>query len=153
MKKGVFTSNWCTGQSRKHARVRTVRIVAGLTTGENFAEVDAGALRESADNPSCLVALQGPIRLHFMLEHPFAVDHRGVGRARNKSPGVVGDEGVELGLHGGTPVGIAESFTDRGGKRGDRCGSEKRVGVARIRLEDVVPCARDHRMARRSGMR
>ena len=56
-----------------------------------LAVVDAGALREHADHPSRLVAIEAPVFLEFVNEDPFAADYVCSRWTRDKLPGVVGD--------------------------------------------------------------
>lgn len=82
---------------------------------KRFAVVDAGALGEAADNPSCLVPIKGAVLLVLVAENPLPTDDMGTGRSWNELPGLVGLESVELGLHGCTPVGVLKSSIDRCG--------------------------------------
>ena len=78
---------------------------------ESFVEVDARSLSEPAKDPTRFVALEGSVGVELVFENPLAGDDVGVGRTRNKSPSVVGGEGLELILHRLTPQGIIESST------------------------------------------
>ena len=74
---------------------------------EGLTEVDAGALRETAHNPAGLVAVEAPVGVVLMLEHPLAGDDIRTRRSWDKPPCVVRLQGVELTLHGRLPVGVA----------------------------------------------
>jgi hypothetical protein len=75
---------------------------------KSLAEVDVGSLREPANDPTRLVAVQGTVRMEFVLENPFSRDDVGTARAINKAPGTVGLESPEFSLHGSVPVRIPE---------------------------------------------
>jgi hypothetical protein len=75
---------------------------------KSLTEVDAGSPHEPANDPTRLVAVQGTVRMEFVLENPFSRDDVGTARAINKAPGMVGLESPEFGLHGSVPVRIPE---------------------------------------------
>jgi hypothetical protein len=62
-----------------------------------------------------LVPLQRTIGVELVLENPFVGDDVGANGARDKIPGVVGDQGNKLFFHGATSVHIDEGSTDGGG--------------------------------------
>lgn len=81
---------------------------------EGLPEIDAGALGEPPDDPTCFVALEGAVGVEFVLEHPFPRDDLGVEWTINQSPCTVGLESSEFMFHGGMPVWFMECHTDGG---------------------------------------
>lgn len=71
------------------------------------------ALREPADNPPRLVAVQGAVGVELVAEDPLAGDDMSSGRPRDQGPGGVSAERGDFLLHGATPVLIVESSTHR----------------------------------------
>lgn len=69
---------------------------------EGLAETNTGALSEAPHHPAGFVALQGPVRIQFVLEHPFAGDNVRAGRPINEPPGTIALEGVKLERHRGS---------------------------------------------------
>lgn len=53
---------------------------------EHLALIDPKLLRETANNPSCLVTSECTKRMKFMLKDPLACDHIGTSGARNQLP-------------------------------------------------------------------
>lgn len=78
-----------------------------------LAIVDARVLSEAAHHPSHLVPIEAPVFLEFVTEDPFAADDVRSRWTRNEFPGVVGDQGVELGLHSLGPIGVLEGLMHR----------------------------------------
>jgi hypothetical protein len=75
---------------------------------EGLIVVDAGSLGEAMKDPVSLVPFQRAIRVELMLENPFTGDAVGANGARDKIPGVVGDQGNTLFFHGAVPFWIDE---------------------------------------------
>jgi hypothetical protein len=84
---------------------------------EGLIVVDAGSLGEAAKNPASLVPFQGVVVIELVLENPLAGDDVGTNEARDKIPGVVGDQGSKFFFHGTTPIWIDEGGADGGGHR------------------------------------
>jgi hypothetical protein len=82
---------------------------------EGLIIVDAESLSEAAKNPASLVPFQGAIEIKLVHENPLASDDVGVNGARNKIPGVVGDQGSKFFFHGSTPIWIDEGSANGGG--------------------------------------
>lgn len=78
-------------------------MVAGLTTG---------ALREAADDPSCLAPFQRAISVQLVLEEPLPGDGIGMRRSGHERPGAVGLKGVVLRLHSRKPLRITDGSSD-----------------------------------------
>lgn len=70
--------------------------------------VDAVQLREAMNHPSCLVASKRANRVEFMFENPLASYHISTRRSREKSPGVIVDQGLVLIHHSCSPVLISK---------------------------------------------
>jgi hypothetical protein len=110
---------------------------------EGLIVVHAGTLGEAPNNPAGLVAIEGAIRSQLVAKKPLASDHIGAGRTWHQVPGVVGQQGRVLLLHGPTPVRVGEGDADGGGDRGGVQGSSGRI-VTRISLSTCrrTPTAR-----------
>ena len=78
---------------------------------EGLVVINTEALCKSAKDPTSLVSFQGTISMKLVFENPFSSDHIGLGRARDKIPSVVVQEGSEFFFHGLTPVRISKSIT------------------------------------------
>jgi hypothetical protein len=74
-------------------------------------------LGEAAKNPASLVLFQGAVGIELVLENPLAGDDIGANGARDKIPGVVGDQGSKFFFYGTTPIWIDEGGADGGGHR------------------------------------
>jgi hypothetical protein len=74
--------------------------------------VDAELLGEATKDPASLVPLQRVIGVELVLENPFAGDDVRANGARDKIPGVVGDQDSKLFFHGVMPVWIYEDGAD-----------------------------------------
>jgi hypothetical protein len=81
---------------------------------ECFIVVDAGSLGEAVKDPTSLVPFQGSIGVELVLEDLFIGDDVGANKARDKIPGVVGDQGSKFFFHGVVPLQIDEGSADRG---------------------------------------
>jgi len=77
---------------------------------EGLLEINASMLGESTHHLVSLVSLKRDVRIEFVLEHPLLGDDMGAGGFVDKPPGSIGLESRELGLHGTTLVGIAQSL-------------------------------------------
>jgi hypothetical protein len=77
--------------------------------------VDAGSLGEAMNDPGSLVPLQRAVEVELMLKNPFAGDDIIANGARDKIPGVVGDQGIKLFFHDVAPIRIDEGGADIGG--------------------------------------
>jgi hypothetical protein len=73
---------------------------------EGLAEVDAGALSETADDPPGLVPLERAICPSLVPENPLACDNICVRWPGNKDPGLIRGDGIDLFGHGRMPIGI-----------------------------------------------
>jgi hypothetical protein len=87
---------------------------------EGLIVVDAESLGEDAKNPTSLVPFQGAIGIELVLENSLAGDDVGANGARDKIPGVVGDQGSKFFFHGTTPIWINEGSANGGGHRRQR---------------------------------
>ena len=76
---------------------------------KSLREVNARTLCEAAQHPARLVALKRSIRLEFVLENPFTGHNIGPRWSRNKIPRALGQQGVELLLHGTSPIWISKA--------------------------------------------
>ena len=76
--------------------------------GERVGEVDTGVLPKSTDHPPSLIALERPIRASLMPEDPLARDDVGMGWPRDKLPGAVAHQRIELLLHRREPMRIVK---------------------------------------------
>jgi hypothetical protein len=68
-------------------------------------------------NPTSLAPVQGTVTIELVLENPLVGDDIGANGARDKIPGVVGDQGSKLILHGAAPVRIDKGGAEGGGYR------------------------------------
>jgi hypothetical protein len=68
--------------------------VVGLTTG--------------LKDPASLVTFQSVVRVELVLKDPFTGDYVGANGARNKIPGVIGDQGSKLFFHWAMIIQIGE---------------------------------------------
>jgi hypothetical protein len=84
---------------------------------EGLIVVDAGSLGEAAKNLTSLVLFHGAIEIEPVPENPLAGDDARANGVRDKIPGVVGDQGSKLFLHGAAPIQIDEGNVDEGGHR------------------------------------
>jgi hypothetical protein len=81
--------------------------------GERFAEVQARALRVTAQDPPCLVLVECVVGVELGLEDPLAGDDACTGRTWDKSPRTVGLECIELLLHRCLPICVSECCVNR----------------------------------------
>ena len=79
---------------------------------ESVGEVHTGTLAETANDPTSLVSLKGPIRSSLVPKDPLAADHISMRRPRHQLPGAVALKSVKL-LHRGEPMRITESRSSR----------------------------------------
>jgi hypothetical protein len=82
---------------------------------EGLIVVDAESLGEAVKNSTSLVPFQGAIGIELVLENPLVGDDVGSNGARDKIPGVVGDQDSKFFFHGMMPIWIGEGSTDEGG--------------------------------------
>jgi hypothetical protein len=82
--------------------------------------VDSGVRSETPKDPTCLVAIKGPVNTELVREDLLAGDNVGALRLGNLLPGPIADQGSVLFLHSHTPMEIGKRSTSRGGDRG-RC--------------------------------
>jgi hypothetical protein len=82
---------------------------------ERLIVVNTGMLGEATKDQSRLVSVQGAISMKFVFENPLACDDIGLGRARNKVPGVIFHESSILFPHGVTPMRVSKSVAARPG--------------------------------------
>jgi hypothetical protein len=66
--------------------------------------VNTRSLDEAMKNPVSLVLLQRTVGVELVLKNPFVGDDVGANGARDKIPGVVGNQGSKLFFHGAVPV-------------------------------------------------
>ena len=76
--------------------------------GECVGEVDSNALPKPVDHPPSLIALERPVRTSLMPEYPLARDDVGMGWPRDKLPGAVAHQRIELLLHRREPMRIVK---------------------------------------------
>ena len=104
--------------------LRTTRIVAGLTTGQN---VSSQSMREAPNYPASFVAGKRTIGVEFMFKNPLARNHVSAGRSRDETPRPIVDQRPKLVGHGSPPIGVGEGAVVVGRYRADRggmCGGE-----------------------------
>jgi hypothetical protein len=101
---------------------------------ERLIVVHTGALSETPEDPTSLVAIEGAIGVELVGENSLAGDDVRVTRPENKFPSSVAHEGPVLIFHCRTPIRIGESGTDRGrdwrrcrGGEGERLCSHPKV--------------------------
>jgi hypothetical protein len=85
---------------------------------ESLIAVDSGALSETLNDPTGLVAIKGPVSPELVREDPLAGDNVGALRPGNQFPRPIADQGVILFLHTRTPMGIGKRSMSGGGDRG-----------------------------------
>jgi hypothetical protein len=91
---------------------------------ERLIVVHTGALSETPEDPTSLVAIEGAIGAKLVGENPLAGDDVRVTRPGNKFLGPVAHEGLVLIFHCRTPIRIGECGTDRGRDQRRRRGGE-----------------------------
>jgi hypothetical protein len=79
---------------------------------EGLIVVNVGSLGEAMKDPTSLVLFQRAIGVELVLENLFACDDVRANGARDKIPGVVGDQSNKFFFHGATPVQIDEDSMD-----------------------------------------
>jgi hypothetical protein len=84
---------------------------------EGLIVVNAGSLGEAVKNPASLVPFQGAVGIKLVLKNSLTGDDVGANGARDKIPGVVGDQGSKFFFHSMTPIWIDEGGADGGGHR------------------------------------
>jgi hypothetical protein len=84
---------------------------------EGLIVVDAGSLVEAAKNPVSLVPFQGAVGIKLVLKNSLVGDDVGANGARDKIPGVVGNQGSKFFFHGAMPIWIDEGGAEGGGHR------------------------------------
>jgi hypothetical protein len=84
---------------------------------ERLPEIDTGSLSVAANNPTRFIPLERSVGAQLVFPYPFASNDTDAGRAMDKRPGVVVQQGIVLGLHGGHPVGVCECGARRFGYR------------------------------------
>jgi hypothetical protein len=82
---------------------------------ESLIVVNTGSLGEATKDPASLVPFQRAVKVELVLENLFVGDDVGSNGARDKIPGVVGDQGSKFIFHGAMPVWIDEGNADGGG--------------------------------------
>jgi hypothetical protein len=87
---------------------------------ESLIVVDSGALSETPEDPTGLVAIKGPISTELVRGDPLTGDNVGALRSENQPSGPIADQGVVLFFHSHMPMGIDKRSTSGGGDRG-RC--------------------------------
>jgi hypothetical protein len=81
---------------------------------ERLIVVHTGALSETPEDPTSLVAIEGAIGMKLVGEDPLAGDDVLATRLENKFPSPVAHEGPVLIFHCRMPIRIGERGTDRG---------------------------------------
>ena len=76
---------------------------------ESLRKINPRSLSEPAKHPSCSVELQRTVGMKLVLKDPLASNNIGSSRTWYKIPCVIGQQRVELLLHGPAPIGISES--------------------------------------------
>jgi hypothetical protein len=66
--------------------------------------VNTRSLDEAMKNPVSLVLLQRTVGVELVLKNPFVGDDVGANGARDKIPGVIGNQGSKLFFHSVVPV-------------------------------------------------
>jgi hypothetical protein len=79
--------------------------------------VDTGSLGETTKDRVSLVPFQRATRVELVLQNPFAYDDVEANGARDKIPGVVGDQDIKFFFHGMMLVQINEGSADGGEHR------------------------------------
>ena len=79
---------------------------------ESLIKVHTRPLGKTTKNPTCLVPLEGAIRLKLVLEDPLPSDNIGPRRAMHKVPGVILKKSIVFFLHSWSPMGISKSATE-----------------------------------------
>jgi hypothetical protein len=87
---------------------------------EGLIVVDSGALSETPNNPTGLVAIKGPVSTELVREDPLTSDNVRALRSGNQLPGPIADQGSVFVLHSRTPMRIDKRSTSEGGDRGQR---------------------------------
>lgn len=73
---------------------------------EGLVEVHIGTLGEAAQDPACLVPLQGAVGEELVLEDPLARDNICLWRPPDEVPRVVLQKGAVFFLHSSPPIGV-----------------------------------------------
>jgi hypothetical protein len=84
---------------------------------ERLIVVHTGALSETLEDPTSLVAIDGAVGAKLVGENPLASDNVRVTRPRNKFLGPVAQEGPVLIFYCRVPIRIGERGMDRGWDR------------------------------------
>jgi hypothetical protein len=82
---------------------------------EGLIIVHSGVLGEAPNDLVGLVAVEGVVRSQLVAKEPLAGDHISARWMRHQVPGVVGQQGHVLLLHGPTPLRVGEGGANRGG--------------------------------------
>jgi hypothetical protein len=69
----------------------TMRTVADFITGLKVSSVNSGALSETPEDPTGLVAIKGPVSTELVCEDPHAGDNIGALRSGNQLSGPIAD--------------------------------------------------------------
>ena len=73
---------------------------------ESFIKINTFTLRESSQDPPCLVPIKRTIGLQLVTENPLACDNVSIARWINEVPSVVGQKSTILLNHEGVPIRI-----------------------------------------------
>ena len=73
---------------------------------ESFIVINAMLLGIAATYPTCFVARESTIRVKLLTKHPLTRDNVGIGRTRNKLPGIIFSKGRIFFLHSCSPIRI-----------------------------------------------
>ncbi|KAH7672477.1 hypothetical protein IHE45_09G057300 [Dioscorea alata] len=74
---------------------------------EHLRQINTGSLRETVEDPTRLISIQGAIRLQFVSKNPFTYNHISTCGTWNKVPGIISAQGSELLLYGEVPIVIS----------------------------------------------
>ena len=92
---------------------------------ESFIVINAMLLGIAATYPTCFVAGKSTIGVKLLAKHPLARDNVGVGRARNKLPGIIFSKGRIFFLHSCSAIRIKKRSFVRFGNLGQGQGDVK----------------------------
>jgi hypothetical protein len=98
---------------------------------EGLIVVHSGVLGEAPEDPTSLVAVEGASQSQLVAKEPLYSDHIGAGWTWHQVPGVVGQQGRVLLLHGLTLVRVSE-----GGANGGRDWGGVRWSSGRVSDQD-----------------
>ena len=105
---------------------------------ECFVVVDAVALREAANHPTCLVADKGTIRVEFVFKNPLARHNIGARRTKDEALGPVINERLVLVSHSSPPLRVGQGTpVIRRYQQDDEVGGGEAVALDRTKSADL----------------